>query len=696
MPAMERSPTAGGGSGKRAGRQTVLFLAAAAAAVALHTALLFYFEPPEVIFAEKAIDTGDFQTHFHQALRVIEGIEGWGKTWVYDVNLLAGYPHGTIFDADNKGWELWTYALYKLGLPVGTAFNMFLLLAHLLMLPVVYGSARLFGLNRWGALAAMVMGSLLWFFDSFLHFCWIGGMVAYAVASYLFLLPLALFYRFIQPVGAGEGSGGDGTAIQADETAPAAPESGSGAGSAADASRSAAERGRASFFRQNRLHLALLTALLMGVGHLVHPYTFFIMLAPMAVLYLGASRDLGRVRQVAVLAIPVIVIGMNAYWLLVAIRFWHYILDSGFCGQTTLGYFPADFLGLLLDPTNTGLIGTRTGFRFLCLGAALATLWSWRREGDSRFWPFSLGIGLLLLLAYFGGYLEPVAQIQPYRHVAAAAFLSVIPAAALFERLGRQRVLQSLPGLGRAAIIVLLLPALQHLARDVIYFFPEELPEVAPFVDGNRPMIAATGFPAHRSYRHTDPHPYLYLLVRWVEKREDRRGRILVQGGMDGEALAWMTDAEVLGGFQLLNLKHAYANLFRLHFEGEADEQYLRRYLRTYAVRWVVITSPRAWFDDKPGLLRLAARFAQYRVYRVEMEPDLFQQGSGKVKARTNRIEVRGTDPGQPLVLSYHWLETLVCEPDCELVPADNPMGGVDFIRIPAPHPRDLVIRNAY
>jgi hypothetical protein len=649
MPAMERSPTAGSGSGKRAGRQTVLFLAAVAAAVALHTALLFYFEPPKVIFAEKAIDTGDFQTHFHQALRVIEGIEGWGQTWVYDVNLLAGYPHGTIFDADNKGWELWTYALYRLGLPVGTAFNMFLLLAHLLLLPVVYGSARLFGLNRWGALAAMVMGSLLWFFDSFLHFCWIGGMVAYAMASYLFLLPLALFYRFIQPV---TGS--------------------------------------------SRLHLALLTALLMGVGHIVHPYTFFIMLAPMAVLYLRASRDLGRVRQAAVLAIPVIVIGMNAYWLLVAIRFWHYILDSGFCGQTTLGYFPADFFGLLLDPTNTGLIGTRTGFRFLCLGAALATLWSWRREGDSRFGPFSLGIGLLLLLAYFGGYLEPVTQIQPYRHVAAAAFLSTIPAAALFERLGRQRVLQRLPGLGRAAIIVLLLPALQHLARDVIYFFPEELPEVAPFVDGNRPMIAATGFPAHRSYRHTDPHPYLYLLVRWAEKREDRRGRILVQGGMDGEALAWMTDAEVLGGFQLLNLKHAHANLFRLHFQGEVDEQYLRRYLRNYAVRWVVITSPRVWFDDKPGLLRLAARFAQYRIYRVEMEPDLFQQGSGEVKARTNRIEVRGTDPGQPLVLRYHWLETLVCEPDCELVPADNPMGGVDFIRIPAPHPRDLVIRNAY
>ena len=25
------------------------------------------------------------------------------------VRLLAGYPHGVLFDADNKGWEVWTY-----------------------------------------------------------------------------------------------------------------------------------------------------------------------------------------------------------------------------------------------------------------------------------------------------------------------------------------------------------------------------------------------------------------------------------------------------------------------------------------------------------------------------------------------------------------------------------------------------------
>ena len=101
-------------------------------AVAAQTALFLYNEPLEVVFSARPLSGRDYDTHLGQVWRVTEALDGWGKSWAYDVQLLAGYPNGTIFDADNKGWELWTYALYKLGLPMGTAFNMFLLLAHLL------------------------------------------------------------------------------------------------------------------------------------------------------------------------------------------------------------------------------------------------------------------------------------------------------------------------------------------------------------------------------------------------------------------------------------------------------------------------------------------------------------------------------------------------------------------------------------
>ena len=42
-------------------------------------------------------------------------------------------------------------------------------------------------------------------------------------------------------------------------------------------------------------------------------------------------------------------------------------------------------------------------------------------------------------------------------------------------------------------------------------------------------------------------------------------------------------------------------------------------------------------------------------------------------------------------------METLRCVPDCELqrVPIDN-FDPVGFIKIPAPHPADLEVRNVY
>jgi hypothetical protein len=245
-------------------------------------------------------------------------------------------------------------------------------------------------------------------------------------------------------------------------------------------------------------------------------------------------------------------------------------------------------------------------------------------------------------------------------------------------------------------MVVLSLPGLQHLARDVMYFLPDQLPEVSQFVEGDYSPISANGYPAHPSSRHIGPNPGIDLLVRWVKLNDDGKGRILVQGGMDGEELSWRTDAEILGGFQLRNVEQAYANLFRREVRGRVDRENLRRYLETYAVKWVIITRPAIWFDDKPDLMRFAARFAQYRIYRVEQNVDLFKQGSGTIEAETNRIQVSGTDPGQTLVLRYHWLETLVCEPDCTLERSPTGIGGADFIRIPAPHPRNLVIRNAY
>jgi hypothetical protein len=629
----------------RSGRARLTFAAAVALLVALHAGLIAYFDHPSIVFDERPLSGVDFDTHIEQTWRVLEGLDGWGKTWVYDVQLLAGHPNGTIFDADNKAWELWTFLGWKLGLARGTAFNTFLLLAHVLVVPVVYASARLFGLGRWAALGAAGLGSMLWFFDGFVHWCWWVGMVAYAIASVLFLLPIALFYRFLQ---------------------------------------------------EWRWWQGVCVSVLMGVGHLVHPYTFVIMVVPMLALYVRAWRGLSLRRHAAILGIAAGVIAVNAYWLAVALSFWDQILDSAYFGQTSLKFLLADFFGVLLDPSATGIIGSRSGFRFVALGAALVMLVLWRRRGDRRFLPLAAGILTMLALAYLGGYVRIVAQIQPYRHVFPAAFLAVIPAAALGEELWRTGALKRLPRLVYALGAVLLLPGLQHLGRDVIYFFPDHLPKVAPLLDGTPPLIAASGYPEHMRYRHYPMEEAFDELSDWVTEVDDGQSRFLVQAGVVGEQLAWKTRAQVLGGFQHRNLKHAYANLFRVYPQGVVRPEELRRYLETYAVQWLVVTFPKPWFDAVPDLLELHTVVGIHRIYRTKVDVSLFLRGSGEIHARTNEIAVRDTPPDEDIILRYHWLDTLVCAPDCRIEPYENPIRGVPFIRVPAPHPPEFEIRNGY
>jgi hypothetical protein len=61
-----------------------------------------------------------------------------------------------------------------------------------------------------------------------------------------------------------------------------------------------------------------------------------------------------------------------------------------------------------------------------------------------------------------------------------------------------------------------------------------------------------------------------------------------------------------------------------------------------------------------------------------------------------NRIHVTGSVPSEPVVLRYHWLATLVCEPNCRVRPTPEPGDPIGFLRVEAPHPPDFVVRNAY
>lgn len=616
-------------------------LAAVAGIVGMNLWLLAYFGGARLL-EDRPLAGLDFDTHISQVWRVLEGLEGWGQTWVYDVQHLAGYPNGTIFDADNKGWELFTYLLTRLGFSAAQGFNAFVLAAHLLVAPVSYLAARLFRMERGPALVAAASGVLYWYFDGWMHWCWYVGMVAWAFASYLCLLPLSLYYRFTE---------------------------------------------------DRRAWQAVTCGLLLGLCHLVHPYSFFVLAAPMIALTWRARRDLGRRGWAWVAFVVAVTLAMNAWWLRVAFRFWHYVLDSSYFAATGPVDAFWDLLGLLTEPASTGIIGKRTAFRVSFVGCAIVASIAWRRRGDRRTLPFTVALVTLLVVTYFGG-LTWLSHIQPYRHVGPTGFIAILCTAGLVDLAARQQVWRTFGRPARAALAILAVPAFLHLTRDALYFLVRSLPTPAPLPHGERVAYTALGYPEHGDYRYVDWHAE--ALADWVRRHDDGTGRFLVEGWTTGEQLTWKTRAQVLGGFIWRNLDHSWANFFRRRPQGIAHEDELREYFETYAVRWVIVSSGAPWWDRSPLLEKVAELPPGFRVYRTKQEVSLLAEGRGTLRAETNRLTVTGSDPDEDLVLRYHWLETLVCEPDCAIRREKVPGDPVGFIRIPAPHPVDLVVRNRY
>lgn len=623
----------------------------AAAAVALHVALIFYFERPFlIIFTDEPNSWLDYDTHIEQVWAVTEALDRWGKSWAYDVQLLAGYPNGTIFNADNKGWELWTFALWKLGLSRGMAFNLFILLAHVMVPWIALAAARNFKLGWWPSLLAYTWAMLLWFFDAFPHWCWWVGMIAWAMAGYFALLPLSLMFRYLEDGG---------------------------------------------WWR------AALMALCLAVGHLIHPYTFGILVLPMAALYVRSWRTMGWRRHAGVIGAGLFTIAVNAYWLVVALRFWPHILDSSFYCQSTIVYLLTDYLGLLKEPLVTGVLGNRTGFRFIALVAAAMMLVIWRRSRDRRFLPFVVALASLLALTYLGGYFWLTRQIQPYRHVLPAMFIAVVPAAALAAEVARRGSLRKLPRLAYAVLAIAVLAAVPHLARDVIYFVPALVPEPKELPE-SRPHISdvlgfgSIGYPKHMEFRHQPTWKDFDEMAAWVERNDDGQGRMLVQWWILGEHLAWRTDAQILGGFLERNLAHSAANFFRRHPDGDVSDEVVERYLTDYAVEYVVLTHSKPAFERKSHLWEAVAWIQPHRIYRVKKPFSYFQQNDGHVRAEMNRLEVTGTDPQVDVVLRFHYLRTFRCTPDCRVLEEPVLNDPVGFVRVPAPHPADFVIENSY
>jgi hypothetical protein len=621
--------------------------AAFAAVVALHLTLVLYFAPPDVLFAAEPVYDIDYPLHYYQLDRARRAFAGWGKLWGYDPLVLAGYPAGTLEDLSSKSTELMAIALCRAGLHPARAFNLIILLVHLLVPLVAYGVARLFRLTARQATGVALAWVLLWFFDSFLHWSWFCGMITWAAASYFSVLLLALAYRAVE---------------------------------------------------EQRPWQWCATGALAALLGLLHHFAALILLVPCIGLLLRERRRLRAGSWVAIGVSLSVTVAASLISLLPAVRMRHYVLKEDTFLHPTLGYVFYDFLDLIKQAFQTGP-SMHTALRVIFFGAAGICLWRWQREGDRRVLPLFLFLASGVALAYGGAYLHLTRITQPYRQIGPAVLLAAVPAVVLLS--DRRSAAEPVEARVKALLGLALLLIVPRLVSNVVFYFPELFAERTGGVPTNADprKWSATLSEAPEtlpiSMRAHGPGTGAKEVRTWLEQHLRGRGRVVVENLMLGEYLAATSRLPLLGGFRQRSFPHGDAHLFRLNDEGYLAGAELRRYLERYAVRYVVLLDPKRRLERRKDLLVLRTAIGFVRIYETRIDPSYFLHGSGTVVDQAfNRIAVDEAS-GAEVVLRFHWMETLRCRPGCRV--ERYPVSGdrVGFIRVERP-PRRFEIYNSY
>jgi hypothetical protein len=625
-------------------------LALLAVALALHLALLLYFAPPRVMFAADPVATIDYSLHAYQVDRARKAYGGWGQLWSYDPQQLAGQPAGAIEDMSSKSLIFFVIALSKLGVHPSRAFNLYILLVHLLVPLLAFLAARLFGLTPLQSALTALLWVLLWFFDSFIHWAWFCGMISWSFVSCLAILLVALVHHVLE--------------------------------------------------RRSRW-LWIAVAGLAALVALVHPYGVLIAALPCAALCLRDLRRLGARGWAGLTLTVATMLAVASIWFLPARRFWHYVMDSANFLQPGPLYLLTDLLDLLKEPWETGGGPVRTALRFLCLAAAGIALWRWYRGRDRRALPLATLVGPLLLLSYFGGLLWVTRQVQPYRHIMPAALAAALPAAALLVELFSRERLRELGRPARTLLVLAAVLVVPRLALTVLYYMPDGLPVARKPIPGANPTDPppepTTGLygprPGRMAHHGTDLGAV--QIKAWLEAHARGRGRVLVQDWILGEYLAWASDVPIIGGIEERNVHHVDAHLFRWHPDGNVPGAALRAYFERYAIGFVVVHFYKPALEWRKDALKFRALIGGNRIYETRIEPSYFLRGQGEITSQSlNSIKVRGA-AGEELVLRFHWMETLRCRPGCTVERYAVAGDRVGFIRVPRPPP-ELEIYNSY
>lgn len=631
----------------------------------VHLAFVLWLMPISCLFTPEPIEALGYIAHYDQAVNFQTFWAQDTRSWGYVTNWAAGYPVNVV-EGGNQSVAVATYLLASLGLPLASAFKIFVFL-QLLSAPLfVYWAARNFRLAPAASLVVLAAAIALFDFSIYFRTMISLGMFSYGFITMFAPYVLSVFYVSVE--------------------------------------------------RGGVLNIVWLCVVL-AFALLVHLVTTLVVGLPMAILFLfrfvRSKQD--RWRLVMVSALAVLAAGLvNAFWLIPYVRYAHH--DWEVPSVPTVGSMPV-FVGYLFT-----LILMTPGILPIVL-TSVRGLERWV-HGEQRdlAWVFGGSAFFFLILGLLGPYISILRNTAPMRFHIDVTLALIFPGAsglvAYFAerypkrqgRVGRWR----LAWVGTVLSIVLPLGLLFGLVVGAGQTDDPILQTFATWI-------------TRRLNVSPDRNTEFMELVDWLETNTTPEGRILVETALPTtfaeekdyvyslaeDLLPLYIEREFVGGPQdgyrlgpyyfsaFLPMYNETGQLLDqiMLFSTDLDEMTparLQDYFDLYNVKWVMALSDIAvgFFDQMPGYLTRVATFNQVVLYQVDRAPSFFEQGNGRVKVLPNRLILEGLS-GEEVVLRYHWIETLRTDPETPIEPIyllDDP---VPFIRLVAP-PESLVIYNGY
>ncbi|MFL5240676.1 MAG: hypothetical protein ACJ8FY_01085 [Gemmataceae bacterium] len=601
-----------------------------------HLIAVFILVPPGHLFDPRPVYGADYPAHAYRVYVYREALRTSGCPWGYDPAVCAGVVSRPTQDAGAKPQQVMGVLLPFL--TEGQVIRLFLFVAALTMPLWLLLAAWL--LRFPPSAIVWVLTVLLggaWLYGSFLGFFrW--GLAAFAFASYLAPLVLALFLRFLeQPT-------------------------------------------------RSRWFIAMFGLAALAFLHVLGP----VLIAPVFLIFTLGARTLSRRWQVAALFAPVAAALLNAFWLVPFLLDLRTPRPPGRAFST----YPADLVYVSWDHMVSQLSPSRLAAAALALGVGVYGFSRMRHWSGTR--PavaFAIAAFLGLLLKFLGSFVPGVVATQPARFLLGAFALLTIPVGLGLYEMARRLRLPAAPAAGAFAIALVGLTALvewraAHASNRLTGWqhvdFAGQTEIETPTFD--------LAFP-----RSTPQPDFVEPLTSFIAEQTQPGDRLLIQTKIQCEPkiLAAVAGREVIGN--AYPDEHHPANFLTNRLWSRALDQWngaeLRTALRRWGVTWVFTCTEPATELMASAIGDAGHAVGVYRAFRLPDAPGRIMVGSGQVRAGINRIDLSRVKSNSGLiVLRYRYHPAWRASSGLVIEPYPVPEDPAGFIAIRDP-PETVTLR---